>query len=121
MVIHFKELQGEYPQLKGVFVGGCIAKGEGSSFRAKAHAHTQENDPYKGWICVRSLKRVYIKGTKKASMLIRHELAHLLVKPYYYHNKQWQKTYKRLNKEINEIYKKEMTNGSLGNLSRKTK
>lgn len=100
MIIHFEKLEKQYPQLKGIFIGGCIERGEGSSFRAKAHAHTQENDPYKGWICIRSLKRVYIKDTKRPSMLILHELAHLLVKPYYYHNKQWEKTYKNLKRVI---------------------
>lgn len=58
-------------EVAGVFVGGCVIRGDGSSFRARAHAHT--HDSYKGWICYRSPKRL---GQK---MLALHELAHVLV------------------------------------------
>jgi len=70
-----------YPELKGVFVGGCVERGDGSSFRARAHAHTtwrggvpKESD---GWICVRSTKRLY-KADGSPSNLMLHELAHIL-------------------------------------------
>ncbi len=62
-----------YPEFEGLFVGGCVERGDGSSFRAKAHAHT--SGEYKGWICVRSVKRL---GNGKPSMLMLHELAHIL-------------------------------------------
>src|SRR3990167_4507812 len=64
----------KYPEFKGLFIGGCVDRGDGSSFRAKAHSHT--DDPNKGWICVRSAKRV--GDFNKPTMLMLHELAHLL-------------------------------------------
>lgn len=59
---------------KGLFVGGCIAHGEGSSFRHKAHAHCFPEDKYFGWICIRSAKRLTQKN------LLIHELAHILTR-----------------------------------------
>src|SRR5262245_38258019 len=56
--------------LKGVFVGGCVERGVGSSFRAKAHA--QSHGPYRGWICVRKAERL------ADDMLMIHELAHVV-------------------------------------------
>jgi hypothetical protein len=67
----------EYPEVAGVFVGGCITRGEGSSFRAKAHAHINKNFPNPGWICVRSSKRLYSASGKPSNTMI-HELAHIL-------------------------------------------
>lgn len=63
--------------LVGVFVGGCVARGDGSSFRARAHAHW--NGRFAGWICVRSAKRLYTPSGG-ASNLLLHELAHILTK-----------------------------------------
>lgn len=57
------------PEVRGVFVGGCVARGDGSRFRAKAHAHT---DDWKGWICFLSPKRLHDR------MVVLHELAHVL-------------------------------------------
>ncbi len=61
---------------RGVFVGGCIERKEGSSFRAKAHAHfvkyKGKYQKYGGWICIRSMKRAYDQN------LLKHELAHII-------------------------------------------
>jgi len=61
---------------RGVFVGGCICRKEGSSFRAKAHAHyvkhKGKHQTYGGWICIRSMKRATNKN------LLIHELAHII-------------------------------------------
>ena len=86
-----------YPELKGVFVGGCVDRGDGSSFRAKAHAHTKE--PNKGWICVRSTKRLYVQGTTRPSKLMQHELAHILTG--HGHDDTWRKEVRRLGGTIN--------------------
>ena len=79
-----------------LYVGGCIDRGEGSSFRRKAHAHV--SDPNKGWICFRSRKRVY-SSNGKPSRLVWHEIAHLLVGKSNWHNKTWDKKRLQLIKE----------------------
>ena len=71
---------------QGIFVGGCVERGEGSSFRAQAHAHTNPRTAHAGWICVRSLKRIgeYVASADAAfdgeitrpSTLLWHEETH---------------------------------------------
>lgn len=56
--------------LKGIFVGGCVERGDGSRFRAKAHAHT--SGEHKGWMCVLSAKRL------ESEAIMLHEVAHLI-------------------------------------------
>lgn len=71
------EMFKEYPEVKGVFVGGCVERGDGSSFRAKAHAHWVNGKDSDSWICVRSAKRLYnAKG--EPSNIMKHELAHII-------------------------------------------
>ena len=55
--------------IKGVYVGGCVARGDGSSFRSKAHAHIIGR--YTGWLCFRRADRLMCES------LVIHELAHL--------------------------------------------
>ena len=70
--------------VKGIFIGGCIVRGEGSSFRAKAHAHSiipgtrnyHGSGEFLGWICIRSIKRLYT-SSGKLSQLLWHETAHI--------------------------------------------
>lgn len=65
------ELLAHKEMLKGVFIGGCIDRGIGSSFRALAHAH-KPTSTHAGWICLRASRRLYNKD------LVLHELAHIL-------------------------------------------
>ena len=77
--------------LRGVFLAGCVDRGDGSSFRRKAHAHTGGNN--KGWICVRSRHR--LMGTSgKPSLLMWHELAHLISRQG--HTAKWRDTMRQL-------------------------
>lgn len=62
----------KFPEVKGIFVGGCIKRGEGSRFRAKAHTHTLKGDEHQGWICVLSAKRL------ASRWIMLHEAAHAI-------------------------------------------
>jgi len=89
----------KYPEFRGLFVGGCVERGDGSSFRAKAHAHTEGT--FKGWICVRSIKRIKM-GDGRPSMLMLHELAHItLPNPEkHWHDDAWRAKVKELGGRI---------------------
>ncbi len=90
-----------------VFIGGCIERGVGSSFRAKAHAHNDKTDPDFGVLCFRSIKRLgeyhtitnsdgtIIIVVDKPSRLLLHEYAHILA-PNQYHNKTFDRRYREL-------------------------
>lgn len=69
-------LRGRGWPVAGVFVGGCVARGVGSSFRAMAHTHNQPGR-YHGWICVRSTRRV-LTASGQPTRLLLHEVAHVL-------------------------------------------
>ena len=88
----------QWKECRGIFIGGCIKRGEGSSFPLKAHSHNDTRFPLFGWICVRSAKRVgkfhlfderladievvnyqdFDGMIDKPSNLLLHEYAHLL-------------------------------------------
>lgn len=71
-----------------VFVGGCVERGEGSSFRAMAHAHNDSrHDENFGWICVRSTYRVLTDSGKPTTLML-HEIAHVLT-PNEGHTAKW--------------------------------
>jgi hypothetical protein len=104
------------PEVKGVFVGGCVERGIGSSFRRTAHAHNSKKDEHFGWICVRSAKRV-LTDSGKPTALMMHEYAHILC-PNHGHDALWRETITRLGypseaKRSQEMYsKKPRTSGA---------
>lgn len=69
----------KHPEVQGVFCGGCVERGVGSRFRAKAHAHT--SGAFRGWICFLSHKRL------KERLICLHELAHIVTREG--HTKRW--------------------------------
>lgn len=74
----------------GVFVGGCVRRGVESSFRRKAHAHCGVDDKHRGWICVRSHRRLWTTGqTRTPTRLMFHEYAHQLCPPNTGHGPLW--------------------------------
>lgn len=66
-----------WTSVAGVFAGGCIERGVGSSFRAMAHTHRPDDGLVAGWICVRSPRRL-LTPAGRPSRLLRHEVAHVL-------------------------------------------
>lgn len=66
-----------WTDVSGVFVGGCVNRGVGSSFRAMAHTHTKRDELTFRWICVRSGRRVLTEAGKPSRLLL-HEVAHVI-------------------------------------------
>ena len=105
-IVEFQEFE-KYKELgyKGTFVGGCVERGDGSSFRRRAHAHCFDSDPHKGWICVRSPKRLRM-ANGKPSMLMLHEMAHILT-PNHWHDDYWRDKVRELGGRISRWETKE--------------
>jgi hypothetical protein len=83
----FPPLLAPYPEVVGLFVGGCVERGVGSSFRHRAHAHNHSGDPWFGWVCVRGQRRL-LTASGGLSQIVLHEVAHILT-PDHGHDDVW--------------------------------
>jgi len=96
----------EWKEVRGIFVYGCVVRGEGSSFRAQAHAHTAGDAS--GWICVRGhsrIKNCIDNGSVvNPNRLLFHEYAH--IRSGHGHDDAWRKTMRELKQPIPERYTK---------------
>ena len=82
-----------HPEVRGVFVGGCVERGVGSRFRAKAHAHT--HGPRLGWICFLSAARLTSRE------LCLHELAHVITREG--HTARWREFLLQIGGTLDEV------------------
>jgi len=123
-----RESRGEMPEYvipvaneRGVrvFVGGCVERGDGSSFRAQAHAHNSKTDPYFGWVCFRSSKRLFT-ASGAPSQLLLEEIAHILA-PNQPHNATWIRRYKELGAPLARELKVRLANARRSSRKRSRK
>lgn len=103
----------DWPEVVGLFIGGCVERGIGSSFRRQAHAHCKKGDPHRGWICVRSHRRIFAavreasgewQSSDRPSRLMWHEYAHILTG--HGHDDVWRKKMRELGQPIPAHLKK---------------
>jgi hypothetical protein len=100
-----RECPWPWPEVAGIFVGGCVERGIGSRFRAKAHAHNHRKDSHYGWICLLSHRRLFSTDGQQPSPTMWHEYAHILT-PNHGHDDTWRAAMNRLGQPIPDHHRK---------------
>lgn len=81
------------PDVKGVYVGGCIRTGIGTLKRnANAHAHIGKDNSHEGWVCFQHPDQL------KSKAIRMHELAH--IRTDHGHTDRWRAEMARLGQPI---------------------
>lgn len=101
----------QFAEVKQIFSGGCIQRGEGSRFRSKAHAHT--TGEHKGTICIMLLRRA------SDMPLMLHEAAHLITGCG--HTDKWRKKLLEIGGTLDEVKERDGKGVLLRSYQKKSK
>lgn len=94
----------DWPEVVGVFVGGCVDAAREWDLTHRAHAHNRTEDQYRGVVCVGDLS-VLFTAAGRPSRVAWHERAHLLA-PNHGHDDHWRRKMRELGQPIPERYRK---------------
>jgi hypothetical protein len=92
-----------HSRVRGLCVGQCV-DGSPLPVDVYAHAHQYPKDANRGWICIRSPRDVFRRGSRQLSRTVMHELAHLVAAAG--HDDDWRRTMRELRQPIPAAYQK---------------
>lgn len=104
-LLKLEDIPNLMPEIKGIYVGGCVCDRDGSVFRDHnhvAHAHSGSS-PYVGWICFSDASYI-VNRVGYVTRTFIHEYAHVL-NPCHGHDQAWRDTMRRLREPLEWKYR----------------